>query len=897
MLKIVFILSLFVVSITSIGARPGMGNSYRSSSSSSSSSSRSSYSSYKPSASSSSTSKSSSATSSYSTRSAPEPTSYFESTNHQILVQFFADGSAEVKENFRIKKDQSKIGIRRSSFLIHRESEISDLRVSPDSLLSSHNSGIITIFWPNSDPNPEMDISLNYRIQEAYFRLGGLSLINWRFSKTSHSSTPFVLDLQWEPNSFSNEFRIQEEIFNSSFSEYERKDIPVPTSEKQFQYHQSGNVESNGLVITDVLNWEKEANQISKNNSSSESPNHTYTLHQTVTLKDNGVHFYQSKIQISKENPNLDSLQIQLGLQQFREFGESFWNQIWTPAYQISYAFEGVSTYFWHLFNVTLSDGIDQPNNQRIYEFAFKTMGEVSNRMEQGIERWVRITSLEKRDQLLLQRFALRVLSESKMDPSQTKMEIIVKDCDFCSDTLDNSSLIIPIQPKWEEDGFFLEWSHPIPPNYTLYLRMTETNKHITYNPILIYYAVLSAFLHSPGSGNHLGHLTVIGLISFCLLVTGFISFNRKQTKKSEKQVFQSILSKIQNEDPSFDFKQFKEKVIFITETTVSAWDKGNMEPARNFISAAVFQRFSIQLHLMNSIDGEVNRMKDFQVVSVQIIGSEIESEYFTLHLKLKCKTKDKTFPKQTSELEIQNQLNHVSSITYEEIHSYTRKLGTKTKPKIDLMHKLCPSCGASPKFSHTTNRCEYCGGIFNSGEADWVLTEITQTVEWESVKDPKVKSLPIGIAKQLLEDRASSVFWKYLHFLSIPNSQILHRESLETSYDQLGRPGNEPMHSPVVGSCHLIEYKHDSNPHQMTCEIRWSVARKKGLVPEHRRSRITFVLPSERPKSLGFSEVSCSNCGAPLPEIDANNCSYCQKPIPEKVSDWLFASINKISL
>lgn len=884
-----------------------MGNSYRSSSSSSSRSSSSS--SYKPSYSSSSSSKpkDSSSSNSYSTSSGPTPSSYFDTTTHKIYVHFHNDGSADVQESFRIQKDQSKIGIKRPTFLIAKETEISNLIVLPETLQSSHHAGLVTLFWPTQDQNPEMEIQIHYQIKEAYLSLGTLALVNWRFSKTSQSSEPFQLVLTWDPDSFSKQLRIQKEMFNSSLLEYERKDLPISFETSRFELQKEENVETNATVVIDMPNGiqigSKTDSDLRNQNPEAlteqnfSSHNSHYQIDETVTIKENGSHFYQSKIFVNKENPNHDSLQYQLGLNRFRESGETFWNHFWAPAFQISYGFEGLTTHFWHLFSVSLSEGESVSKNQTMYSFAYHTLGETSNRNKEGVERWIRITQLEKRENLELQSFSLRALCESGIDPKLSKMELVFTACEYCSDITNESSLVIPVEPKWESDGFSLVWNDPIPSEYSVYLRLREENKQITYNPFLIYYAVLNAFFHSPGSGNHMGHLITMGITSLVFLITGFVFVNRKKHQRSKKESYQTILSEIRKYDPNFDFSLFRDKVISVTEKTVSTWDKGNMEPARNFLSAAVFQRFSIQLHLMKLVDGEVNRMKDFSVVSVQIIDKTMESDYLTLHLKLKCKTKDKTFPKQTSELEIQNSLEKTSFSTYEEIHSYTRKLSTQTKPKIDLIHDLCPSCGASAKFSHTTNRCEYCNGIFNSGESDWVLTEITQMVEWDSARQSKLKNLPEGVAKQLLEDRAATVFWKYIHFLSTPNSQILHREATRESYQNLGVSGKEPMFTPVVGSCHLVGYESQSAPHQMTCEIRWSVARKKGLLPEHRRSHISLVLPKERPKTLGFSEMSCENCGAPLPEVDASECSHCQKPIPETVTDWLFHSIRMVSL
>ena len=41
-----------------------------------------------------------------------------------------------------------------------------------------------------------------------------------------------------------------------------------------------------------------------------------------------------------------------------------------------------------------------------------------------------------------------------------------------------------------------------------------------------------------------------------------------------------------------------------------------------------------------------------------------------------------------------------------------------------------------------------------------------------------------------------------------------------------------------------------------------------------------------------GFAEHSCNSCGAPLPETDSIECSYCHSPIQRKNADWLLESV-----
>ncbi|WP_291874899.1 hypothetical protein [Leptospira sp.] len=557
MRKLITILYLSVFWIPSFDARPGMGNSYRSSSSSSS---RSSYSSYKPSYnSSSSSSKSNHSSTSYPSSSGPEPTSYFESSNHKISIHFHADGSADVYESFRIKKDQSKIGIKRPSFLIKKDAEITNLEVFPQTVYPSHNAGMITIFWSNNEQNPEMDISIHYQIEDATITMGKLSLVNWKFTKTNLSSQPIQFDLKWDPNSFSKNFKIQNEVFNESLSEYERFEVPVRVEEFHINSDSWKNVELNTFYVIDIPQLPERKIDPQKEIQTN-SHKISYTLNETVTLNENGSHHYQSRILIPKDNPIQNSLQLQLGLHRFREYGETFWNHFWTPAFQITYGFKGVSTYFWHLFSVSIADGITTANNLEQYDFSFSTLGESSNRQNKGLDHWIRITNLENRENVELESFHIRLLSESNIDQNSCKIEMIVSDCEYCSDVFDQTSLIVPIEPKWEADGFSFDWNNPIPTNYKVYLRLQETNKQITYNPILIFYAVLNAFLYSPGSGNHMGHLVIIGIFFLGFTILGFFYCNQWKYKAEKKQKEKFNLLQIQKIDPNFDLDLFEKR-------------------------------------------------------------------------------------------------------------------------------------------------------------------------------------------------------------------------------------------------------------------------------------------------------------------------------------------------
>ncbi|MBM9591757.1 TIM44-like domain-containing protein [Leptospira sp. 201903075] len=893
-----FILFGIFVSV-SLDPRPGMGDSYRSSSSSSSSSSyRSSSSSYSKSSSSSNT-KSGYSSSSYSSPSTPSL--YFNTKDHKIGIHLQSDGSALVQESFTVLAKQSNLGIRRPQFFHQENWQVTDIKVSPEKFNFSHNYDSIDIYWDEAKDNPETKIALEYKILQTVQWFGTLPLVHWRFPKTSNDSPPFSLDITWDPGTISPNLQLYEERIDTTLGEYVKE--PAVTEKSSHSIHFSPNnktKEINSIVFIDLPTLDAKFNlNLSKTKKTTiDSLNNSYRLKEKVILKNNGSQHYQSEIEIPLQYLNSDPLHIAFGLFQFRQFGEFDWNQMVTPSYQITYGLEGLENSFWHLFSASLIKFQENLNTKsKTFSFAYSTLGETSNRKNKGTEHWIRITGLEKNNNLDMESFQMQVESESPINKENARVELVIQDCEFCTSYEDQNTILIPIQPEWTNSGFLFQWNAVVPANYNLYLRVREPNKSFFYNPLLVSYAVLNAFYHSPGSGSHSAYLIVIGLLSSSFLIIGFFFISKANRKRKYNTKLNSILKKIQIADPDFDWEEFSKKVTHIAEQTVLAWDKGNMEPVRNYLSAAVFQRFSIQLRLLREIDKETNRMKNFSVLSVEILDLELESEYQTIHLKLRCRSKDQIFPTDTKEEKIQKELHSSSTKTYEEVHSFTRKLSATTKPKVDLVHNHCPACGANSPRSHKSTKCQYCGVIFNSGESDWVLTEITQTVEWESTSIEKLQSITNGngISKQILEDRASAVFWKYIQFQSLPHSLVLSRESTERAMQSLGESGRSPLFLPVIGSCKVIQWNLESSPQTIVCEIRWSASTRKNLIPEHRRNQIKLSLSVNRSANLGFSEMSCQNCGAAFPELDATHCEFCNKEIPKKVDDWLLEEISPI--
>jgi RNA polymerase subunit RPABC4/transcription elongation factor Spt4 len=133
-------------------------------------------------------------------------------------------------------------------------------------------------------------------------------------------------------------------------------------------------------------------------------------------------------------------------------------------------------------------------------------------------------------------------------------------------------------------------------------------------------------------------------------------------------------------------------------------------------------------------------------------------------------------------------------------------------------------------------NQCKNCKSIINSGEYDWVLSEITQIEEWKP-------------------DNKNDVNLK--EYAKVTDIDSFHKAKVLVLWSGASSPSSEPVHQ----------------RHILHLSIRVGTEKKSGL-----------------------SENSCETCGAPLPESDSLTCEYCGDSVPKTVADWLLDRIEVLN-
>ncbi|MCB1156191.1 MAG: TIM44-like domain-containing protein [Leptospiraceae bacterium] len=390
----------------------------------------------------------------------------------------------------------------------------------------------------------------------------------------------------------------------------------------------------------------------------------------------------------------------------------------------------------------------------------------------------------------------------------------------------------------------------------------------------------------------------------FILLLIGipiaFLILKRKKNAAPDTSgLVQARASSVSfSSDPDFSLDDFYKKAEWTSNQLTSAWLKGDMSVVRSLVSSGVYNRFRVQLAIMDK-EGMKNFMKDYRLLSLKVITSLDESPLQSIHVLLRAEARDINLPKDTPKKEIEKELNFCSVEPYEEVWSFVRSAGAKTVPGRDLFSNRCPSCGSPADKSAQSNRCENCGSVYNSGKYDWVLSEITQTVEWsESALSSSVSGLSElrkvnpGISPQVVEDRTSYLFWRWTESRLKGNPDPLRRDAVETYLSELPK-SSVPFYDIAVGAVDTQSLKLDGNSAIAKVKVKWSAADTKGAEPYYRENTFTIILEEAKTELLGFAGHSCISCGSPLPESDSLSCEYCGAEVPGKVKDWLLKSVN----
>ena len=413
-----------------------------------------------------------------------------------------------------------------------------------------------------------------------------------------------------------------------------------------------------------------------------------------------------------------------------------------------------------------------------------------------------------------------------------------------------------------------------------------------------------SSYSGSSGGGGSIGGLILmIAIVIVVLYVrTRVDRITRNVIMNAEYQMRQPnrpppTLALIQQRDPNLTEESIHARVRQMSDILRDAWCNGDMRPARPFVSDGVFSRFSVQLGLMRQ-EGVRNVMSDARVLHTTLAAVSTTPPLDCVHVRLTAEARDANIPVNATPQQAQQALAQKRVEPYTEIWTLVRRQGATSKLTPAQVGKNCPSCGA-PLDASMMVKCKYCNALICSAEHDWVLAEITQESEWypESYEEVpglnQLKQTDPLCAREVLEDRASFLFWKWMQSARMQSLAPL-RKCSTAQFAAGAQQSLGPIaqtRDVAIGGVDVVMCDPggpDAESDLVYVKIYWSAifgnqSQGSPMQTVARLSRKAGVA-----SKLAMSSVVCANCGAPLTESDTTQCDHCHAELSAGQQDWV---------
>jgi len=400
------------------------------------------------------------------------------------------------------------------------------------------------------------------------------------------------------------------------------------------------------------------------------------------------------------------------------------------------------------------------------------------------------------------------------------------------------------------------------------------------------------------------GTLVMLGIIGGVVLIVLVQRARQRNAPRADQfdatagMRMSASLAPLQVRDPLLTEQSLVDHVRPMADQLRNAWCGGNMLPARPFVSDGVYSRFQVQLALMRQ-ENRRNVMGDAQVLFTTIEAVEDAVPLDVVHVRLTAQARDTEVHCDANDAQIQAALARTNVEAYTEIWTLVRCAGAMTKPGDAKVGTACPKCGA-PLAGGEMLKCRYCGALVCSGEHDWVLAEITQVVEWRPTgqRPPGLDALrgrDPGVAAEVLEDRASYLFWKWVEAGRAQSPAPMRKCSTAALLASGARwewtrgavdvaVGGSDVVQCVVGAPDgrdhvdvLVKWsaRFQGSPTYTPCQTVMRMARKSGVQSK-----------------LSMTALVCQACGAPVGDSDSTKCDHCGVELTAGDQAWVLEAV-----
>lgn len=378
----------------------------------------------------------------------------------------------------------------------------------------------------------------------------------------------------------------------------------------------------------------------------------------------------------------------------------------------------------------------------------------------------------------------------------------------------------------------------------------------------------------------------------------------------------------IRKTDELFNANTFLDRVQKAFLKMQSAWCAQDLESIRPYVTDGIAERFSLQFQEQRDA-GYRNKMEQLQIDSIAICDAAKGPVFSSVTVCVRARAAD--FHVSLADGKYVSGKQGVEKFT--EYWTFVRRTDAKSLAagKSGLLEGSCPNCGAAIGVKKTgeksaiggSAKCDSCQSLLKSGSLDWVLSEITQataagadpTIAAENVAEYQTHDA--GFSPELIEDRASVIFWRWAKAERYGNPAALRKVAtpkfcdgftagLPVQIDATGKRGF--MGRCAVGAVDLLGVLPGTEFDRAIVRVEWSGTRL-AVKPN---SRTTTAIPGgglsvsiltlvrkcgvQSEPALGLSSSHCPNCGAAQRDDTAEKCDYCASILNDGQTHWVLS-------
>jgi len=182
----------------------------------------------------------------------------------------------------------------------------------------------------------------------------------------------------------------------------------------------------------------------------------------------------------------------------------------------------------------------------------------------------------------------------------------------------------------------------------------------------------------------------------------------------------------LQARDPNFNPQVFVDRAQMTFFVLQNAWMARNLEPARIYLSDAIYQRWKLQVDQFVAMHKR-DVLEDLAVNGCTIVKVASDANFDSITVRFDAIAKD---------YEVDDAGKMVSGDKtiqpFTEYWTFIRSQAARSRVGETAQITQCPNCGA-PVSINESGICAYCKATVTTGQFGWVLNNITQASEWSA--------------------------------------------------------------------------------------------------------------------------------------------------------------------